>query len=674
MDTTLTANDYRTLYEDLFEVWDKPKALGILLNLPESTLDEILTNNSRSDICLLEILDTFVEQEDQRPTWRIVLDALRNPLINNPRLAERIEKRLSGISPTQQGLRNASNAVLQPHNVVEVHRRLCDIKSKFKAFGRLLKVPRDHIKSIHEEHLEPETCLFHIIRAFVQQKEPRPTWGVILVALRSPLIGNPRLAGRIERINGFSPSTQLGWVKSKSLDDRLDESDAGEVVSELFTVKLKCNTLGLLLKLDSVEMEVISMEFADPQDQLFRIIDLFLMNKDFTPTWRTILEALRNPLMNNATLADHIGKNFTDSVDVPAIKKSTSWQMTRGLDAEFERTDAIVILQEIIEVKAKYLIFGRLLNIHDAIYYQYRDPQDCLLQIIEYFIKQYDPYPTWRVIINTLRHPLLNYSDLAQKIERKYAVPQEEKEVPLDEAEALTEGLMQTQKQFSGGLDATFELEDSLLILQEIIEVKARSDIFGRLLQLGRLEVNIIHRDFSDPQDRLLQVIDQFIKNDHKRTWRGIINALRHPLLNHNELAHEIERKYAGEEISALDERSPKSGSSGKTPSSLDSIMDPDDATEILQEIVEVKDKSETFGHLLRVPRVLLYSFRQEYNDPQDYLLHVIDEFLNGVNPRPTWRVIIDALRHPLLKYYELAREIESKHSGNNFYPCIVIS
>ena len=107
---------------------------------------------------------------------------------------------------------------------------------------------------------------------------------------------------------------------------------------------------------------------------------------------------------------------------------------------------------------------------------------------------------------------------------------------------------------------------------------------------------------------------------------------------------------------------------------SLDSIMDPDDATEILQEIVEVKDKSETFGHLLRVPRVLLYSFRQEYNDPQDHLLHVIDEFLKGVNPRPTWRVIIDALRHPLLKYYELAQEIENKHSGNNFNPCIVIS
>ena len=131
----------------------------------------------------------------------------------------------------------------------------------------------------------------------------------------------------------------------------------------------------------------------------------------------------------------------------------------------------------------------------------------------------------------------------------------------------------------TGALDTTFEPKDSLLILHEIIEVKARSDIFGRLLQLGRLRVNLIHREFSDPQDRLLQVIDEFIRQADEPTWRVIINALRRPLLNHNKLALEIERKYAGkqsktmfivyilkilippgEEISALDERSQKSG------------------------------------------------------------------------------------------------------------------
>lgn len=102
MDETLTVKDYRVLVEDLYEVSDKPEALGIALNLPQSTLDEIF---ARSQLCdrFLEVISNFVEHEEQRPTWRILLNALRNPLINNPRLAERIEKRLSDAPPTHQG-------------------------------------------------------------------------------------------------------------------------------------------------------------------------------------------------------------------------------------------------------------------------------------------------------------------------------------------------------------------------------------------------------------------------------------------------------------------------------------------------------------------------------------------------------------------------------------------
>lgn len=80
---------------------------------------------------------------------------------------------------------------------------------------------------------------------------------------------------------------------------------------------------------------------------------------------------------------------------------------------------------------------------------------------------------------------------------------------------------------------------------------------------------------------------------------------------------------------------------------------------------MEVKHRSEMLGHLLKVPRVLLHYLQQEYSDPQDHLLHVVDEFLKGVDPRPTWRAIIDALRHPLLRFHKLAQEIEKKYSGN---------
>ena len=93
-------------------------------------------------------------------------------------------------------------------------------------------------------------------------------------------------------------------------------------------------------------------------------------------------------------------------------------------DAVFQPDDAILILQEIIEVKEKYFVFGLLLkvesNVMYSIHYQHSDPEDCLLQVIEEFMKQAEPEPTWRVIINILSHPLLNYTELAQKIEREF--------------------------------------------------------------------------------------------------------------------------------------------------------------------------------------------------------------------------------------------------------------
>ena len=97
----------------------------------------------------------------------------------------------------------------------------------------------------------------------------------------------------------------------------------------------------------------------------------------------------------------------------------------------------------------------------------------------------------------------------------------------------------------------------------------------------------------------------------------------------------------------------------------LDSLLYGDDAIEILQEIVSIKAKYEIFGFLLKVPRVIICSLKDEYRDPQDCLLHIIDEFLNGDSPRPTWRVIITVLRHPLLNYCKLALQIERTFSGN---------
>ena len=98
--------------------------------------------------------------------------------------------------------------------------------------------------------------------------------------------------------------------KIRSFDDELDESNAAELVAEILAVKPKCKILGCLLKVQAADMEIICASYLDQQDRLFHIIDEFLSHKDPKPTWRAILEALRNPLINSARLAEHIEQKY----------------------------------------------------------------------------------------------------------------------------------------------------------------------------------------------------------------------------------------------------------------------------------------------------------------------------------------------------------------------------
>ena len=55
-------------------------------------------------------------------------------------------------------------------------------------------------------------------------------------------------------------------------------------------------------------------------------------------------------------------------------------------------------------------------------------------------------------------------------------------------------------------------------------------------------------------------------------------------------------------------------------------------------------------------------AFRNTYQDPKDRLYHIILAFLRQAEPRPTWRVIVDALRSPLVNLTALAERVEAAH------------
>ena len=90
--------------------------------------------------------------------------------------------------------------------------------------------------------------------------------------------------------------------------------------------------------------------------------------------------------------------------------------------------------------------------------------------------------------------------------------------------------------------------------------------------------------------------------------------------------------------------------------------MSQDDVPDVVCEILDVRTKSDLFGRVLKLPAATVESIHLQYGDPKDRLFHIIDDLVKQVEPLPTWRVILEALRNRLIGHSRLAQEIESKY------------
>ena len=93
-----------------------------------------------------------------------------------------------------------------------------------------------------------------------------------------------------------------------------------------------------------------------------------------------------------------------------------------------------------------------------------------------------------------------------------------------------------------------------------------------------------------------------------------------------------------------------------------DDTLRPNDAGKIAVELLEAQNESFNFGLMLALPLHEVEAICEKISDPRDRLLHIIIAFLRQAEPRPTWRVIVDALRSPLVNLTALARRVEAAH------------
>ena len=94
----------------------------------------------------------------------------------------------------------------------------------------------------------------------------------------------------------------------------------------------------------------------------------------------------------------------------------------------------------------------------------------------------------------------------------------------------------------------------------------------------------------------------------------------------------------------------------------MDETLSESDAAEILEELLPAQNQSYVLGMKLKLPLHEVEAIHLKYLDPRERLLHVIISFLRQAEPRPTWRVIVEALRNPIVNLPALARRVEAAH------------
>ena len=94
----------------------------------------------------------------------------------------------------------------------------------------------------------------------------------------------------------------------------------------------------------------------------------------------------------------------------------------------------------------------------------------------------------------------------------------------------------------------------------------------------------------------------------------------------------------------------------------MDKTLTPDDAVEIFEELLPAQNQSYVLGLKLKLPLRIVEAIHLQYQNPRDCLLHVIVAFLEQTEPRPTWRVIVNALRSRAINLPDLARRVEVAH------------
>ena len=88
----LSIDDLAITYKETFTARSSWYNLGLALKVPVATLDDIDGRSRDPKDLLCEVLKTWLRRA-HKPTWQSLVDALDNPIVDEPRLARMLQEK-----------------------------------------------------------------------------------------------------------------------------------------------------------------------------------------------------------------------------------------------------------------------------------------------------------------------------------------------------------------------------------------------------------------------------------------------------------------------------------------------------------------------------------------------------------------------------------------------------
>ena len=99
--------------------------------------------------------------------------------------------------------------------------------------------------------------------------------------------------------------------------------------------------------------------------------------------------------------------------------------------------------------------------------------------------------------------------------------------------------------------------------------------------------------------------------------------------------------------------------------SSPELILTEKDVAEVASELVEAQNHSRPLGLSLGLPPYEVDRICKMYPNPMEQLTEVILCFTRRAEPKPTWGLIVSALKSPMVNLTALAEKMEAKYPSS---------